>query len=202
MASAFALAPVIEEADSQGLYRFSVAQYQQMIETGLLTEEDPVELLDGRIVEKLPRKPPHDVVLVLIQDLFRELVSKSWITRVQSAITTRTSQPEPDLAIAKGPARRYVRQHPTARDLAMVVEVSDKSLIRDRTLKRRAYAQARIPVYWIVNLVDEQVEVHDDPRGERAATYRRVVIYGRDERVPVVIDGKSIGHVLVSEMLP
>jgi Uma2 family endonuclease len=72
-------------------------------------------------------------------------------------------EPEPDLAIVMGPAGRYDASHPTPADIAAVVEVADTTLQYDRTLKLRAYAQAGIAVYWLLNLEDRQVEVFTNP---------------------------------------
>jgi len=45
------------------LRRFSVDEYHQMVRTGILNEDEPVELLEGWIVIKMPRNPEHDLTL-------------------------------------------------------------------------------------------------------------------------------------------
>ncbi len=72
------------------------------------------------------------------------------------------SMPEPDRSVARGSIRDYGGRHPGPDELALVVEVSDSSPDADRKMAE-VYGQARIPVYWIVNLVDGQVEVYSDP---------------------------------------
>src|SRR6266566_9743284 len=92
--------------------RFSVARYQKMIEAGILTADDKVELLENYVVLKMPRNPPHDST---IQRMLEKLFSRrpaGWGLRVQSAITLSDSQPEPDFAFVRGSAADYEHRHP------------------------------------------------------------------------------------------
>ncbi|MBW3595989.1 MAG: Uma2 family endonuclease [Planctomycetes bacterium] len=180
--------------------RFTVAEYHRLGETGILTEDDAVELLEGFIAPKMIRTPQHDAVVGLVEQALRKRLPPGWSPRVQSAITTATSEPEPDVAIVRGEPRDYLRRHPSGADIALIVEVADSSLDRDRT-KAAIYAAAGAPAYWIVNLVDECVEAHAQPN----ARHRR---YGvrtscrRGEEVPLVI-GKEVKMTIdASELLP
>src|SRR5438477_12598987 len=84
--------------------RFAVARYQRMIETGILTPEDKVELLENYVVLKMPRNPPHDSTIQhILEKLFPHRPS-GWSLRVQSALTLPDSQPEPDFALVRGSA--------------------------------------------------------------------------------------------------
>jgi Uma2 family endonuclease len=126
-----------------------------------------------------------------------------WCLRVQSAITLITSEPEPDLAIVRGHKRTYLSQHPSAKDIGLIVEVSDSTLDSDRDDKIPIYARDSIPTYWIVNLVDRQVEVHENPSGSVAVpTYGTCRTFKPGNSVPVVLDGVAVGGVLVDELLP
>ena len=127
---------------------------------------------------------------------------EDWIVRIQSAVTLADSEPEPDAVVARGPIRRYVRAHPHPRDIALVVEVADTSLPEDRTLKGRVYARARIPVYRIINLVENKVEVYTQPKGGKSPAYRECDEYGVKDDVPVIIDGDEIGEIAVQDLLP
>ena len=85
----------------------------------------------------------------------------------------------------------------------MVAEVSDASLQQDRTTKKRLYARARIPVYWIINLVDNQVEVYTDPSGSaEQPDYRRRQDYGPGDTIPLMIEGTEVGRIAVNDILP
>jgi Uma2 family endonuclease len=92
--------------------------------------------------------------------------------------------------------------HPAPADVALVVEVADSSLELDRTEKLRVYARARIPVYWIVNIPDMQIEAYSQPRGGRSPTYRQRRDYLPAEMIPVVIAGQSAGTIAVRDLLP
>ncbi len=145
--------------------RFTVDEYHRMIQSGILTEDDRVELLEGWIVPKMPHNPPHDSVLDQVQEALLKALPQGWRVRVQSAITTADSEPEPDIVVAPGPASRYRTRHPGPADIVLLVEVADSTLANDRGMKAQLYARAGIVVYWIVNLVDAQVEVYTDPTG-------------------------------------
>src|SRR5262245_63406309 len=107
--------------------RFSVDEYHRLIGAGVFPPDDKSELLDGWITPKMTRNPPHDAILDLVKDALLAHAT-GWRVRVQSAITLATSEPEPDVAIAVGPAMRYLTRHPGPADLALVVEVADSSL--------------------------------------------------------------------------
>jgi hypothetical protein len=182
--------------------RFSVAEYHRMIETDVLGEDDAVELLEGWIVPKMPRNPPHDATVDLVQEILKTHLGNDWRVRAQSAITLDDSEPEPDLAVAPGPAERYASRHPLATEVAMVVEVADSTLTRDRSIKRRLYARSMIPFYWIINLVDAQIEVHTDPSGQgEAADYRNREIYRAGQPVPLKVGQRPIENLQVSALL-
>src|SRR5262245_53367242 len=103
--------------------KFSVEEYHRMIQAGILTEDDPVELLEGWVVPKMPHNPPHDGIVDLAREVIRGKLPAGWRVRVQSAITTPDSEPEPGLVVAPGPASRYFDHHPGPSEIALVVEV-------------------------------------------------------------------------------
>lgn len=118
-------------------------------------------------------------------------------------MTTSDSEPEPDLGIIRGDIRNCVDHHPGPADSALIVEIADSSLRRDRGRKKRIYAGAAVRVYWIVNLVDRQIEVYTDPTGPGdKPDYRQHDDFGPGSAVPVVIDGKEIGRLNVADLLP
>jgi Uma2 family endonuclease len=188
-----------------GFYRLSLKQYHRMIDAGILNENDRVELLDGFLVAKMTRKPPHDGTIGMLLAALQSRLSGDWHVRVQSAITISTdgSEPEPDLVVVRGSPRRYMRSHPHSKDTGLLIEVADTTLEQDRNFKCWLYAKARISIYWIVNLVESQVEVYTRPggTGQRAA-YQHHEVYGLDQSVPLVVDGKKMGSIPVRTVLP
>ena len=184
--------------------RFTVDEYHHLISARVLGEDEDVELLEGWIVPKMPKTPTHDAIesAVMIDVLTPRLLN-GWFCRGQSAITTADSEPEPDIAVVRGTPREYLGRHPSPADMALVVEVSDSSLQRDRVHKGRLYATAGIPVYAIVNLVDHQVEIYTDPTGpDSAPLYRIRRDYRTGDLVPFVVDGRGLGPIAAEELLP
>lgn len=185
------------------IYRLTVEQYHAMARAGILDEDAPVELLEGWLVCKMTKHPPHSVVTRLVRLALERLVPAGWFVNSQEPITTLDSEPEPDAAVIRGEGREYLERHPHPQDVALVVEVADTSLRRDRGRKKRIYARARIVTYWIVNLVDGHIEVYTAPSGaSKRPDYRERRHYGPDDRIPVVLDGLEVGSLEVRELLP
>jgi Uma2 family endonuclease len=105
--------------------------------------------------------------------------------------------------VMRGTARDYLERHPGPGDVLLVVEVADTSQRQDRESKKRLYDRAGIAVYWIVNLVESQIEVYTEPRTTaRRSDYRLRRDYKPDDMIPVVLDGAEIGSLAVRELLP
>jgi Uma2 family endonuclease len=182
---------------------FTVDEYHRLIRSGMLTEEDRVELLDGWITPKMTHSPMHDAVVDLVAEAINRKLPKGWRTRVQSATTTSTSEPEPDVAVIRGAARDYLLKHPGPDETGLIVEIADTSLRIDRTLKLRIYANAAIAVYWIVNLPDRQIEVFMNPAVTgRQATYSDQEVYRSGDSIPLVLDGRRVATLAAVDLLP
>jgi Uma2 family endonuclease len=183
--------------------RFTVAEYQKLGECGLLTEDDDVELLEGWIVPKMNRNPRHDATIEIIQDWLTGVLPKGWRYRIQSGLDTRDSEPEPDIVVLRGDPRKRKTRHPGPADVALVIEVADSSLQLDRGIKARLYARGRVRRYWLVNLIDRQIEAFSEPARPRGRpVFHKREIYGADDEVPLVIEGKVIARVRVADLLP
>jgi Uma2 family endonuclease len=188
---------------SHPIWRLSVEQYHEMIRAGILTDDDPVELLEGWLVPKMPKNPPHRITTQLTREALAGILPTGWYVDTQDPITTEDSEPEPDVVVVRGETRQYLDRHPGPGDVALVVEVSDATLQRDRGFKKRLYASASIPVYWIVNLIEKQCEVYTAPSGPtEGADYRHRQDYGPPDAVPLVVEGVEVGCIPVRELLP
>jgi Uma2 family endonuclease len=189
--------------DAAALARFSVARYQRMIETGILTPEDKVELLENYLVLKMPRNPPHDGTIDLLKAALPGRIPGGWLLRIQQTVVLSDSQPEPDFSVVRGGPRTYLTRHPVAADVGLVIEVADSSLLRDQRDKTRIYARAGIPIYWIVNLVDRRIEVYGQPTGPTAVpAYQSFQTYQPGDAVPLVLDDSTAGTVPAADLLP
>jgi hypothetical protein len=185
------------------IYRLTIQQYQAMAEAGILNEDDPVELLEGWLVEKMTKNPPHTTATALLLHRLNRGLPSGWFLTVQDPIATGNSLPEPDMAVIRGAPRDYLERRPEAANIAIVVEVADTSLAQDRGTKKRVYAEASIPIYWIVNLIDRRAEVYTDPTGPaEEPDYRQRRDYGPAEEIPILLDGAEAGRLLVQEFLP
>ena len=128
------------------------------------------------------------------------MVPAAWCVREDKPVRIpEWTEPLPDIAIVRGDFTIYGVGHPEPADVALIVGVSDTSLARGRGEKWDNYAKAGVPVYWIVNLVDHQVEVYTEPV-QSSYTVERVYKSGED--VPVMLDGAEVGHIAVSDILP
>jgi Uma2 family endonuclease len=185
------------------IWRLTVAQYHQMLEAGILRDGEKVELLEGWLVPIMTKKPPGVSSLELLEDVIRELLPKGWCVRTQNPITTGDSEPEPDLSVLRGGRRDFMKRHPAPNEVGLVVEVAETSLREDRGLMLRIYARAKITEYWIINLIDNCIEVYTEPSGPvRKPQYKGRHNYRADQSVPLRLDGKVVGKVAVSDVLP
>jgi Uma2 family endonuclease len=183
--------------------RFSVAQYQRMIEAGILTSEDKVELLEQYVVLKMPRNPPHDGTIQVADEVLRRHLPPGWCLRVQLTVVLPDSQPEPDFAVVRGSTRSFVTRHPLVSDVGLLIEVANSSLLRDQRDKTRIYARAGVPWYWIVNLVDQRIEVYGQPSGPTSVpAYQSFQLYQPGDSVPLVLDGNGVAVIPVVDLLP
>jgi len=169
------LSPAASNDDIFPVRRFSVDEYERIGRAGILTEDDSVELLEGLIVEKMTKNPRHDSMIDLLAQMLTRLLPPGWFPRAQNVLLTADSAPEPDLVVTHGDPQDYWNHHPTAGDVALVIEVAESSLLRDRR-KRRIYARAGIAQYWIVNLVDNQIELFREPDAASSEYLRREAV--------------------------
>jgi Uma2 family endonuclease len=183
--------------------RLSVEQYEEMIRAGIVGEDDPIELLDGWLVPKVAKSPQHILSSELVRDALSPLVQESWWICSQQPVRLPTSMPEPDVMVVPGERRQYCDQIPRAKDVGLIVEVSDASLPRDRVFKKSLYAQAGIPCYWVVNLVDRCIEEYTELVGAAdTADYRVRCDYSADAEVPLMLDGRRVAVIPVRNVLP
>jgi Uma2 family endonuclease len=185
------------------LFRMSVGQYDEATWLGILTKYDPIELIEGLLITKIRKTPSHCVSTGLLRTILARLVPEGVYASSHAPIATGDSEPEPDGLLARGDLRDYPDRHPGPRDVALVVEVADSTLSYDRSTKRRIYARAGVTTYWIVNLVERQVEVHTEPSGPADAPgYARRDVFVPHAEIPVILDGQEVGHVAVRDVLP
>lgn len=144
-------------------HRFTVDEYEQMIDKGILTEHERVELIRGEVVEKMVVGPLHSATVNRLTRLLTTRLFDWTIVSVQNPIVLDNSEPEPDIALLAPRDDFYAQSKPKASDVWLLIEVADASLAYDRDIKLPLYAQAGIQEYWIVNLEASIVEVYRQP---------------------------------------
>jgi len=184
------------------VFRLTVEQYHRMIDSGVLSDDDPVELLEGILVFKMPKKPNHRLAVRLLTTLFDALLPRGYHFQAQEPVTLSDGEPEPDGMVVRGEPREYSDRHPAPADVPLLIEVADTTLERDRGIKLRSYARAGIPIYWIVDLVARRVEVYRDPDSNAPVpNYRDQQIIAAQAAVPVDLDGQRLGEIPVASIL-
>lgn len=144
--------------------QFSVEDYYSMLEVGVLTEEDRVELIKGEIIEMSPIGSKHGGYVKMLSNIIKETLRQQVITSVQDPVRLgRFSEPEPDIAVLKPRADFYTESHPTPKDVFFLIEVADTSIGYDFDVKLPLYAAAGIPEVWILDVQAEQITQHTAP---------------------------------------
>lgn len=146
--------------------KWTIDQYHRMVEAGIL-DDHPVELLNGDIIEMTPEREPHAHLSSDAADYIRELVRGHAKVREGKPITLPgNSEPEPDIAIVQDLGDVYLEHHPYPENIFWVIEYSNSSLEKDLDIKRKLYAQASIPEYWVVNLKQMELVIFRNPGEE------------------------------------
>lgn len=151
------------------LRQWTKEEYLKMVEAGVLSEGERVELIEGSIVQITPANPPHDYLVTRLTMALTRAYGDTHAVRVQVTLDAgERSLPEPDFSLIRH-ERLSPERYGSEPDL--VIEVSDSSLRYDREQKGSLYAKAGVPEYWIVNWRDRVVEVYRSPAADPDAPY-------------------------------
>jgi Uma2 family endonuclease len=142
----------------------TVTEYEQMIEAGIYTENDRLELLNGEIIELMPKGAKHVYFNEEISDILKEKLKDKADVRSQNPIILGDfSEPEPDIVLAVPPRKKYLESHPKASDILLIIEISDTTLQYDRETKADTYSRNGIEQYLLLNLQNETIENYREP---------------------------------------
>ena len=184
------------------LYRMSLEQYEAMVESGVFTKRDRFHLINGILVAKVTQGDEHCEADDLCRVALEGVLPPGWYVRPNKPVRLPPDgAPEPDETVVRGSIRDYGRRNkgmPRATDIGLIVEIAQTSLLDDRAMAG-VYGRAGIAIYWIVNLVDRQVEVYSNPN---SAGYSSRVDYLPGESIPVVLDGVQVGFIAVDDIMP
>jgi len=141
--------------------KFKVAEFYKLGEVGILSEDDPVELLDGQIMLMAPIGENHRTVVDALAEILTDQRKARYRVGVQNPLRIDdANEPQPDLVLYN---REVIARHPTPAETFLVVEVADASLSYDQQLKIPVYAVAGIKEVWIVDLIRNRIHTHRDP---------------------------------------
>jgi Uma2 family endonuclease len=184
-------------------YHMTVEVYDRLVESGVFGDKSPIYLWKGRLVEPMTKGESHEFALSELTRVLVQLAGVGWHVRPGSPVRVRDdSKPEPDFVVLRGQNRDFRKRKPTLRDVAMLVEISDSSLAHDSGEKRDVYASASIPVYWVVNIPNQRIDVYTRPTGPiEQPRFESCQSFGPDDEVPVVLDGREVGRVAVKDVL-
>lgn len=173
---------------------WTVSDFQKMGEIGILSEKR-VELLAGEIVNRSPVGRLHIGAVNPTASLLWQLLGNKAVVSVQNPVVLADrSQPEPDISVLKWNDTQYSDELPQASDVILLIEVADTPLEKDQKLKLPIYAQAGIPEYWIINLVDNTLEQYTGPKGD---LYRLRQIYQKEDTLQHAL----LGEIQISQIL-
>lgn len=160
-------------------HHFTAEQYERMGELGVLPANKNYELIEGEIIEMSPIGSRHLAGVNTLNELLSQLLGGRVIVSVQNPILLDDySEPQSDIALLRRRVDSYRDSLPTPADVLLVIEVADATLDTDRRMKLPLYAHAGVPEVVILNLRDEQLEHHTEPRD---GIYRVTRIFKRGE---------------------
>lgn len=154
---------------------FTVHEYYQMAQAGILHEDDRVELIEGEIVQMTAIGSRHAACVDRLTQLFVVKVAERAIVRVQNPVRlSEYTEPQPDLALLRPRSDFYAAAHPGPLDVLLIVEVADTSAGIDRAAKIPLYARAGIPEAWLVDLQADRIETYRQPTPQGYQDVRRL----------------------------
>jgi len=161
---------------AQARHKFTVEDVMLMEKAGILGSDERIELIDGELIDMSPILPPHANCMTLLTRLFyANLNQQDYIISTQNPVkNTNESILEPDLVITKFHDSLLKNQFTTPNDIELLIEVSDSTYKSDKGRKLEIYAESGVKEYWIVNIPDKQIEVHQNPEGNKYTSIQLV----------------------------
>jgi Uma2 family endonuclease len=192
---------ILTKAASNGsptLYEMSVEKYHQLIEAGIFSKTDKVELIEGRIVEMSPKGVRHTAAMRRINKIFSKLFSEKAVICIQDPILLNDkSEPEPDLVLAQLPDVRYMLHHPKPEDIYLVMEVSDSTIDYDRKELAPWLAHNGVLQFCLLNIRGRELEDYREPGVDG---YRAKRTYSEEESFSLTAFPEVV--IMVSDLLP
>ena len=185
---------------AESLYRMSLEQYEAMVASGVFSRFDRFYLIRGLLVAKMTQNTPHSTSDLLCGAALERVIPPGWHVRPGKPIRlpNQVSKPEPDRSVVRGEILDYSERDPDSHEVALAVEVADSRLREARDLIP-VYGGGGIAVYWIINLVDRQVEVYSRPD---KTGYKTRKDFKPGQQIPVTIGGRRLRPIAVDDLIP
>jgi Uma2 family endonuclease len=164
---------------------FTVHEYHRMVDAGILSEDDRVELIRGEIIAMSPIGPRHSAAVLRATQTLVRLVGDFAIVGVQGSIRLdEYDEPQPDLYLLRPKDDFYASEHAGPPDIFLVIEVADSSSEYDSTVKMNLYAETGVPEYWIANVREDCLIAYSNPT---KAGYGTVQQFHRGQTVAPIL---------------
>ena len=143
-------------------YLWTREAFYRLLNLGIIAPDERLELIEGEIIRKMPKNPPHTIATMLTTEVLKRIFHNGYNVRIQEPfVVSDISEPEPDIAVVTGEIKDYLAEHPSV--AALLIEVSDSTLAADRSTKASLYARAGVEDYWVLNVIDRVLEIHRQP---------------------------------------
>jgi Uma2 family endonuclease len=162
-------------------HKLSLDEFHRMIEAGIFTPEQRIELLEGELFDMPPIGPAHSSKTNRLTRILVQAVGSKGIVSVQNPIMLgENSEPQPDVTVLRPREDFYEATHPSAEDVLLVVEIADTTMVHDRSYKVPLYARWGIPEAWLIDVTRSQLEIHRQPKQGR---YCQIHLAQADEHI-------------------
>jgi Uma2 family endonuclease len=156
--------PLVSAEQKNNEYHWTVEEFYRAYDAGEFGYSKRWELIQGRIVEKMPLGPPHASLADIIAQMLRDAMQPSFIVREEKPVHLAfDSELVPDITVARGARTDYLHHHPGPEDAVLLVEVADTSTVKDLGEKAQSYARAGVTDYWVVLVNEAVIVVHRQP---------------------------------------
>lgn len=173
----------------------NVDDYYKMAATGMLKPDENVELINGEIYTMAPVGSKHSAVVRQISTILTQSYADEIIISSQQPVhIDQWNEPEPDIALLKYRKDYYVTAHPNPSDVLMIAEVSDTTYEFDRNMKLPLYALGGIPVYWIIDLSKNCIEVYEEPLENQ---YRKRTLFFPGDEISLMDGSYDVAEILL-----
>lgn len=161
---------------------WTIKDYYQMRQVGILDSQEKVELIAGQIIQKMsPQNSPHAAAIRRADRLLGQRLDDSVMVQKQLPIQLNNySEPEPDIAVIKADPLDYDEHHPTAKEVYLIIEIADSTVRQDCGIKAVEYAKSGIRDYWVLKVNQRQLIVYREPTKNG---YQSELILGENDTI-------------------